>query len=154
MLRDFVHRQNCWKLNWAARQLEETKFWSLGKTDTSSFPNTIPLGNSLCFPMVHFTTPNGQQIMSYGYRKMAGFLNREKSGQAWPFGINQDFGKILPWPPQKLCIQKMLLTNSAFFWLLIRLILIHGLVATDFWNQVTVLNWFGTEWIGDWISQV
>jgi hypothetical protein len=40
------------------------------------------------------------------------------SGHTWPFYMNQFFGKILSWPPQKMCIQKMLLTNSDFCWLL------------------------------------
>jgi hypothetical protein len=30
-----------------------------------------------------------------------GLLN-QNSGQTGPFGLNQDFGKILPWPSQKL----------------------------------------------------
>jgi hypothetical protein len=77
-----------------------------------------------------------------------------KSGQTWPFGTNHDFGKISPWPPQNLCIRKTLLTNTALCWLLIRPILTLGLVATGFWSQVTVLNWFQTERIGEWISQI
>jgi hypothetical protein len=38
---------------------EETKFWSLGKTETPEHPNTIPIDDSLSFSMVHFMTPNG-----------------------------------------------------------------------------------------------
>jgi hypothetical protein len=53
-----------------------TKFWQLSKTKTSWLPNTIPLGNPLYFSMVHSTSPNGQQITSYDYRRMAGLLNR------------------------------------------------------------------------------
>jgi hypothetical protein len=48
------------KLNWTAQQLEETKFQNLSKSETPGFPNTNPLGNSHCFPMVHYPTPNGQ----------------------------------------------------------------------------------------------
>jgi hypothetical protein len=40
----------------------------------------ISLGNSLHFPMVHFATPNGEWLTSYGYQKMAGLLNSGKSG--------------------------------------------------------------------------
>jgi hypothetical protein len=53
-----------------------TKFWQLSQTETQRLPNTIPWGNSLRFPMVHSTTPNGKRIMSYDYRRMAGLLNR------------------------------------------------------------------------------
>jgi hypothetical protein len=70
--------------------------------------------------MVHYSTPSSQWLTSYGYRKMAGLLNSGKSGLTWPFGINQDFGKILPWPPQKLCVWKTSLMNTTFHWLLIR----------------------------------
>jgi hypothetical protein len=69
-----------------------------------------------------------------------------KSGQIVPSCINQVFSKISPWPPQKLCIQKMFLTNSSFCWLLIWLVLTYGLVATDFWIQVSVLDRFWTDW--------
>jgi hypothetical protein len=47
---------------------------------------------------------------------------------------------------QKLCIWKILLTNSAFCWLLIWPVLTHGLVATDFSSQVIVLIRFWTDW--------
>jgi hypothetical protein len=113
-------------------QLEDTKFRSLGETETSSFLNTIPLGNSLRFAMVHFTTPNGQWITRYVYREMARLMNWKKSGQIWPSGINQVSDKISPWPLQKLCIWKTPLTNIASRWLLIWPISTHGLVATDF----------------------
>jgi hypothetical protein len=69
------------KLFWTAQQLEGAKFLKLRKSETPGFPNTILLGNSLRFPMVHFTTPNGQWLTSYGYQKMAGLLNSGKSGQ-------------------------------------------------------------------------
>jgi hypothetical protein len=142
-----VYRQNCWKLNWTVQQLKETKFLRLGEIETPRLLNTILLDNSLHFLMVHFTTLNGQQIRSYDYRNSTGLLNSGETGQTWPSGINQDFGKILPWPFQKLCIQKMPLMNIASRRLLIRPISIHGLVATDFWSQVMMLKWFWTEWI-------
>jgi hypothetical protein len=56
--------------------LEETKFLKLNEIETPGLPNTILLDNSLCFPMVHFTTPNGQWITNYGYQRMAGWPNR------------------------------------------------------------------------------
>jgi hypothetical protein len=56
--------------------------------------------------------------------------------------------KKSPWPPQKLWIQKMQLTNSAFCWLLIRPISTHGLVAKVFWIQATMVNCFGQ--FGHW----
>jgi hypothetical protein len=80
------------KLFWTGQQLNETKFLRLGETEIPRLLNTIPLGNSLHFPMIHFTTLNSQRLTSYGYRKMAGLLNREKSGQTVPFGISLDLG--------------------------------------------------------------
>jgi hypothetical protein len=43
-----------------------TKFWRLSKTETPGLPNTIPLGNSLRFSMVCFTTPKGQWLTGIG----------------------------------------------------------------------------------------
>jgi hypothetical protein len=63
------------KLNWTARQLEETKFWNLSKSKIPGLPNTISVGNSLCFLIVYFITPNGQWL-SYGYQNMAGLLTQ------------------------------------------------------------------------------
>jgi hypothetical protein len=138
-----VHRSNCWKLNWTVQQLEETKSWSLGKTKTPGLPNTISIDDCLSFPMVHFTTPNGLRLMSSGHQSLVELLNLGKYGPTWHSGINQDSDEISSWPPQKLCIWKTPLMNTTFRWLLIRPILIHGLVATDFWIQVIVLNCFG-----------
>jgi hypothetical protein len=56
-----------------------TKFRRLGETETSGFPNTNPLGNSLLSPMVHLTTLDGQRPMSYGYQKMVGLLNQKNN---------------------------------------------------------------------------
>jgi hypothetical protein len=47
------------KLFQTGQQLDETKFWRLSKSETLEAPNTIPLGNSHRFPMVHYLTPNG-----------------------------------------------------------------------------------------------
>jgi hypothetical protein len=54
------------------------KIPKIKQTETPRLPNTISIGSSLCFPMVHFITPNGQQITSYGYQRMARWLNRGK----------------------------------------------------------------------------
>jgi hypothetical protein len=120
-----------------------TKFWWLCKTETPGLLNTTPLGNSLLFPIFHFVTPNSQWLTSYDYLKMVGMLNSGKSEQTWLSGINQDFGEISPWPLQKLYIQKTSLMNSAFRWLLIQPISTRGLVTTDFWIQIIVLDCSG-----------
>jgi hypothetical protein len=54
------------------------KILKIKQTETPGLLNTISIGSSLCFPMVHFMTPNGQRIMSYGYQRMARWLNRGK----------------------------------------------------------------------------
>jgi hypothetical protein len=138
--------------NWIGQHgsLDETKFQRLGKSETPELPNTSPLGNSHRFLMVHYPTPSGLRLLSYGHQNLVGLLNSGKSGQIWPSGINQDSDEILLWPPQKICIRKMPLTKSDFCWLLIRPIPIHGLVATDFWIQVKVLNCYGQ--LGYWIE--
>jgi hypothetical protein len=61
---EFCASVNCWKLNWTAQQLEETKFRRLAKSETPGLPNTISLGTSLRLLMGHFTTPNGQWLTS------------------------------------------------------------------------------------------
>jgi hypothetical protein len=65
------------------------------------------------------------------------------SGQIVPFGTNQVFGEISPWPPQILRIPKLSLTNSAFFRLLTLLQLMHGSTTTSFQTRVMVLNFSG-----------
>jgi hypothetical protein len=54
------------------------KIPKIKQTETPGLPNTISIGSSLCFRMVHFITPNGQRITSYGYQRMARWLNRGK----------------------------------------------------------------------------
>jgi hypothetical protein len=71
----------------------------------------------------------------------------EISGQSWPFCMNQVFGKISPWPPQKLCVWKMSLKNSALCWLLIGPVSTHGLIAMNFWSQDSVLDRLWTDWL-------
>jgi hypothetical protein len=42
----------------------------IGLTETPDVLNTITVGSSLRFPMVHNTAPNGWQFASYGCRKL------------------------------------------------------------------------------------
>jgi hypothetical protein len=48
--------------------------------------------------------------------------------------------------PRNFEYENFLITNSAFRWLLIRWILMHGLKGTDFWSQDKVLNTSWTDW--------
>jgi hypothetical protein len=54
------------------------KIPKIKQTETPGLPSTSFIGSSPCFPMVHFITPNSQRIMSYGYQRMASWLNRGK----------------------------------------------------------------------------
>jgi hypothetical protein len=51
------------------------------QTETPGLPNTIFIGSTLCFLMAYFMTQNGQRITSYGYQRMARWLNRGKTEQ-------------------------------------------------------------------------
>jgi hypothetical protein len=73
-------------------------------------------------------------------------LLKQKSGQTLPLGISQGFGNFLPWPPHKLWLWNFPLMNSAFCWLLIRSIPMHGLEARDFWSQDKVLKTSYIDW--------
>jgi hypothetical protein len=117
-----------------------TKFWQLSKTETPGLPNTLPLGNSLHFPMVHFMTPNGQQLMSYGYQNMAGLLT---GGNLNRLNLSEQIRILAKFHhdhPRNFVYELM---NSASRRLLIQPIPIHGFITTTFWSQVTVLNYFG-----------
>jgi hypothetical protein len=57
---------------------KKTKIPKIKQTETPGLPSDNFIGSSLCFPMVHFITPNGQRIMSYGYQRMARWLNQGK----------------------------------------------------------------------------
>jgi hypothetical protein len=56
----------------------KNKIPKIKHTEIPRLPSTSFIGSSPCFPMVHFITPNGQRIMSYGYQRMARWLNQEK----------------------------------------------------------------------------
>jgi hypothetical protein len=51
----------------------------LGLTETPEVLNTIRVGNSLRFQMIHNTAPIGQQFMSYDCRK----LDRSTESEIW-----------------------------------------------------------------------
>jgi hypothetical protein len=53
------------------------KILKIKQTETPGLPSTSFIGSSLCFPMVHFITPNGQRITSYDYRKLDRFAESE-----------------------------------------------------------------------------
>jgi hypothetical protein len=44
---------------WAEQRLNGTQLSGFGLAETSKVPNTIMVGNSLRFPMVHNMVPNG-----------------------------------------------------------------------------------------------
>jgi hypothetical protein len=54
------------------------KIPKIKQTETPGLPSTSFIGSSPCFPMVLFITPNSQRITSYGYQRMARWLNRGK----------------------------------------------------------------------------
>jgi hypothetical protein len=142
------------KLFWTAQQLEGTKFWGLSKSEAPEAPNTIPIGNSLRFLMLRYPTQNGQRHTSYGYQKMTGLLNLGKSRQTWPSDINQDFGEILPWHLQKLCIQKNVVNEISFTLVTHTAYFDTQLGRYEFLKieQGAELFWAGRMW--EWNSQV
>jgi hypothetical protein len=100
--------------------------------------------------MVHFTTPNGQQFPSYDCWNLARLLKLKNSGQTGHFGMNWSLSEISPWEPWKLWMPKLLLTNSAFWWLLTWSHLMHCSTVTSFQRQVMVLNGSWTGWTQEW----
>jgi hypothetical protein len=44
---------------WTEQRLNETRLLGIGLAKTLEVPNTITVANSLGFPMVHNTAPNG-----------------------------------------------------------------------------------------------
>jgi hypothetical protein len=57
--------------------VEKSKIPKIKQTKTPGLPSTSSIGSSLCFPMVHFITPNGQRITSYDCRKLDWFAESE-----------------------------------------------------------------------------
>jgi hypothetical protein len=75
--------------------------------------------------------------------------------------MNQFFGKISLWPPQKLCIQKMPLMNSDFCWLLIQPVLTYDLITMNFEitfqhrsvsGQTGYRGTWSNFWAGTWVK--
>jgi hypothetical protein len=62
---------------WTKQRLNETQLLGFGLAETPEVLNSITVGNSLIFPMVHKTAPNSQRIMSYGLRKLNWFAESE-----------------------------------------------------------------------------
>jgi hypothetical protein len=62
---------------WIKQQMNGTQLLGLGLAETPEVPNTNKVGNSLSFPMVHKTAPNGQRFMSYGYQNLNQFAESE-----------------------------------------------------------------------------
>jgi hypothetical protein len=56
----------------------EKKIPKIKQTETPGLLSNSFIGSSPCFPMVHFITLNSQRITSYGYQRMARWLNRGK----------------------------------------------------------------------------
>jgi hypothetical protein len=115
---------------------EKHKFWETKLTETTGFPNTNLIGNSLSFLMVHFSTPNGQLQLS----ELGWVAEIEISGQTGPFDMNRSLGEISPWQPWKLRTPKLSLTNLTFLWLLTQSHPMHGSTVTSFQREVMVLN--------------
>jgi hypothetical protein len=78
---------------WPEQRLNRAQLLGLGLTETLEVLNTITVGNSLSFPMVHYTAPIGCSFMSYDCQKLDR-LAETKSGQTIDFGASQDFDKI------------------------------------------------------------
>jgi hypothetical protein len=73
-----------WKIDFAAefcfwieQQLNGNQLLGLGLAKTTEVPQTITLGKSLSFPMVHQTAPKGWQFTSYGCQKLDWFAESE-----------------------------------------------------------------------------
>jgi hypothetical protein len=50
--------------------VEQNSTFGFRLAKTLEVPNTIMVGNSLSFPIVHNTASNGRQFMSYSYRNL------------------------------------------------------------------------------------
>jgi hypothetical protein len=80
---------------WTEQRLNGTQLLGLGWTETPEVLNTITVGHSLSFSMVHSTASNYQRFMSYDYRK----LDRCTESEIWAdhtFQHNPEFDEISP----------------------------------------------------------
>jgi hypothetical protein len=57
---------------WTEQRLNRTHILVVGLAETPEVPNTIMVGHSLSFLIVHNTAPNGQQFLSYSCQKLDG----------------------------------------------------------------------------------
>jgi hypothetical protein len=62
---------------WTEQRLNGSQPLGLGLAETSKVTNTIMVGGSLSFPMVHNMAPNGYQFMSYNCQKHDQFAETE-----------------------------------------------------------------------------
>jgi hypothetical protein len=62
--------------SWTEQRRSGSSLFYLGLSETPEVLNTISDDNSLSFPMVHQTAPNGQRFASYGSRKLDRSLNQ------------------------------------------------------------------------------
>jgi hypothetical protein len=70
-----------------------------------------------------------------------------KSGQIAPSAQIRLLAKFCHGLPRNFVYKKMLLTDSAFYWLLIRPVLTYCLVTMDFWSQTSGLIRLWTDWV-------
>jgi hypothetical protein len=132
------------KIDLDSTTVGRNKIPKIKQTETPGLPNTISISSSLCFPMLHFITPNGQWITSYSYQRMARWLNRGKlSGLDLPTQISIWQNFVITF--LETWISKLSIMNSDFRWLLIWPIPMHGLVTMGFWSQDEVLKTFWTN---------
>jgi hypothetical protein len=64
---------------WTEQRLNGTQLLGLRLAVTPKILNTITVGNSVMFPMVHNTAPNSQQFMSYDCQK----LDQSTESEIW-----------------------------------------------------------------------
>jgi hypothetical protein len=110
-------------------------------------PNAIPLGNSLHFFMVPFTTPNGQWLTSYGYQNMAGLLTRGNLNRLDLSEQIRNFMKFRHDLPRNFVYEKcrqwtQVSTGYSYdsFWYMVRSL-------RHFWSPALVLDTLWTDWI-------
>jgi hypothetical protein len=118
-------------------------FWTEQRRNGSSIFQT-QIGRNSGSLKYHF----GRQLspLPDGLRNGSKWLLKQYFWQIIPTCIEQVFCKISPWPFQKLRIQKMSPTNSAFRWLLLWLISTNSSVVTVFWNPALVSDTIWTDW--------
>jgi hypothetical protein len=87
--------------SWTEQRHNRSSIFWLRLAETLEVQHTILDDNSLSFPMIHQAAPNGYRFASYRSWKLDWSLNQH-FWQIKPSCIKQSFGKISPWPTQKL----------------------------------------------------